>query len=290
MAHTEHQVAAADDTPLHVERWTPEGDVRFVVVVAHGGAEHVGRYGWLHEALGAEGGLVFGLDHRGQGRSGGRKGHIDRFETYGADLRRVIERTAEDLPASHGPEAIPWFLYGHSMGGLITLTYLLDHEKAVPVRGAIISSPLLGLAMKVNPVKRFVGDVFAKVLPTLTLPTGIPPELICRDPEEVARYAADPNRVTVVSAGWFAAMNRAIARVETELEKVALPMRWAVGTGDQICDHEAMLRVFRSIDDAREHDQTLRVWDDYFHELHNEPEDLRAPVWADYRAWILERL
>jgi alpha-beta hydrolase superfamily lysophospholipase len=290
VTHTELQLSAADGTPLHVERWTPDGEVRFVVVVAHGGAEHVGRYAWLSKALGEVGGLVVGPDHRGQGKSGGPRGHVERFEDYAADLRRVMERTAEDLPASQRPDALPWFVYGHSMGGLITLTYLLDHEKAIPLSGAIVSSPLLGLAMKVGAVKRFAGDVLAKLLPKVTLPTGIPPELICRDPEEVARYRADDRRVGVVSAGWFHALLRAIARVENEIEKVALPMRWAVGTGDGICDHEAMLRVFRSIDDAREHDQTLKIWEGYYHELHNEPEELRAPVWADYRDWILARL
>jgi len=132
--------------------------------------------------------------------------------------------------------------------------------------------------------------VAAKLMPRLTLPTGIPPEHICRDPEEVARYAADPRRVTVVSAGFFAAMNQAIARVESEVERIPIPMRWAVGTGDKICDHEAMLRVFRSIDDARAQDQTLRIWEGYYHELHNEPADLARPVHQDYRTWILERL
>jgi alpha-beta hydrolase superfamily lysophospholipase len=90
VTHTELQLSAADGTPLHVERWTPDGEVRFVVVVAHGGAEHVGRYAWLSKALGEVGGLVVGPDHRGQGKSGGPRGHVERFEDYAADLRRVM--------------------------------------------------------------------------------------------------------------------------------------------------------------------------------------------------------
>jgi alpha-beta hydrolase superfamily lysophospholipase len=286
--HTEHTLAAADGTPLHVEVWRPDEPPKFAVVVAHGGAEHVGRYARLAEDLVADGGLVFGPDHRGLGRSGGTRGHVKSFEDYAHDLRTVMLDQAGRGADEERPQALPWFLFGHSMGGLISLVYLLDHEKDVPLHGAIISSPLLGLTMKVNPLKLAVGKLAGAIAPKLSLPSGIPADAICRDPEEVARYVADPLRVPVVTAGWFAAMNAAIARVEQHAQRIELPCLWYVGTGDRIVDHTATERVFASLPHAAERDQTLRSFEGYYHELHNEPDHLRKPVIAMLRGWIAE--
>jgi alpha-beta hydrolase superfamily lysophospholipase len=287
--HEEQTIKAADGTPLWVERWEPRGPVRMVVVLAHGGAEHVGRYERLARMFGEHGAMCFGLDHRGQGKSGGRPGHVDAFEDYARDLRHVMETVAQSLPEAERPDALPWLLFGHSMGALISLLYLLDHAKAIPLRGVILSSPVIELAMKVNPVKRWVGNVAAKLMPTLTLPTGIPAEAICRDPDEVARYTRDKRRVTVITAGCFGAMQRATARVRAEVGSIETPCLWYVGTGDSICSHQATMEVFRSIPDSEAHGHSLNVFDGYYHELHNEPKELRAPVLELVEQWALER-
>lgn len=304
MKHRERTIEAADGTPLHVEVWEPKGEVRFVVVLVHGGAEHVGRYDRLARMFGAQGGLCFGPDHRGQGKSGGRKGHVASFEQYAADLGQVMQAMADELPAAQRPDAIPWLVFGHSMGGLITLTYLLEQARPpgdagqpalagrvqpLPLRGAVISSPLLEVAVKVNPLKRLLGIVMAKLWPTLALPTGIPPSAICRDAAEVARYEKDGRRAGVVTAGWFGAMNRATARVRAEVGKIELPCLWYVGTGDTICNHKTTLDTFRTIPSPDARGQSMHVFDGYYHELHNEPEKLRAPVMDMVEDWVLER-
>lgn len=286
MAHTEHTVTASDGTSIHVDVWRPAGPAKFVVVVAHGGAEHAGRYAQLAEELVARGGLVFGPDHRGLGRSGGPRGHVARFEEFAADLRKVMLDQAGRVDAAERPESLPWFLFGHSMGGLISLVYLLEHEHDVKLRGAIISSPLLGLTMKVNPIKLAVGKLAARIAPRLALPSGIPADAVSRDPDVVARYVADPLRVDVVTAGFFGAMTAAIARVEAEAGKIELPCLWYVGTGDRICDHTSTQRVFGGLTKAAARDQTLREFAGYYHELHNEPAELRAPIVAMIQAWI----
>lgn len=304
MKHSEQSIEAADGTPLHVETWEPKGEVRFVVVLVHGGAEHVGRYDRLARMFGARGGFCFGLDHRGQGKSGGRKGHVKAFEQYAADLGQVMQAVAAKRPAGQRPDAIPWFVFGHSMGGLITLTYLLEQARGpakegqvaiagsvqpLPLRGAIISSPLLEVAVKVSPIKLWIGKLAAKIFPTLALPTGIPPTAICRDPAEVERYSKDPRRVGVVTAAWFAAMNRATARVRAEVGTIELPCLWYVGTGDTICNHQTTIATFKSIPDADARGTSLHVFDGYYHELHNEPEKLRAPVMDMVEEWVLAR-
>jgi len=279
-----------DKTVLHSELWVPAREPQFVVCIVHGQGEHVSRYDQVARELNELGGLVFGADHRGEGRSGGRPGHVERFEQYGDDLLDILRNYAEHLAPAQRPDALPWFIWAHSMGGLVTLTYLLDHERDIPLRGVIVSAPLLGLTMKVGAVKEFAVRLLAKVVPRLAVPTGIPAEAISRDPEQVARYVADPRRVTKITTSWAAAMERAIARVEAEAAKLSVPMHWYVGTGDQICDHAAAQNVFATLADPARHDQSIEVWDGYFHELHNEPTELRAPVIAKVHGWITAHL
>lgn len=286
MKHTEHEVQTPDGTKLHVDRWTPDGEVTRVVVLVHGALEHAGRYGELAEVLGADGALVFGPDHRGQGLSEGPRGHTDRFEDHAADLRHVIEDTAAGLPEGQRPDAIPWLLFGHSMGGLISWVYLLDHEKAVPLAGAVLSAPLLEVAAELSGIERFGVNVLSKLAPRMGLPKSLPAETICRDPEEVARYAADPRRATKVTAGWAKAVEAAHARVVAEAKDVELPMLVYVGTGDQVVKVPPIVDVMEGLPDAEARDQTLRTFEGYYHELHNEPAQLRKPILEMVRAWI----
>ncbi len=284
------EVRTRDGVPLHTELWRPEGAAKLVVVMIHGGAEHVSRYARVAGELQAMGAIVFGSDHRGQGRSGGFPGHVESFEQYADDLLAILRDYEKRLGEACSPSTIPWFLWGHSMGGLISLTYLLDHQRDFRLRGAVISAPLLGLTMKVGAIKRFVVRGVAKLLPRLKVPTGIPAEFICRNPDEVARYSNDPIRITTVTPRWAIAMEDTIARVEREAGRIELPMLWYLGTGDKIVDSQATQDLFAGLAHAGKRDQTLKVWPGYYHELHNEPEALREPVMADIRAWIHERM
>jgi alpha-beta hydrolase superfamily lysophospholipase len=287
--HKTRQIQTRDQVRLHVEQWA-SGTPRFVVCMSHGAAEHISRYarvaGWFAE----RGGLTFGADHRGQGSSGGPPGHVESFSVYASDLDAVVKAQIDSLPPESRPDKIPWFLFGHSMGGLVALTYLLDHRGKHPFAGAIISAPLLGLTLKVPPLKLKVGQLAAKYLPRLTLPSGLPPSAISRDPAEVAAYSADRRRIDKVSARWFAAMNDAVARVSAEAPQLDLPMLWYVGTGDLVCDPMATRALFDRMVDPASRNQSLRSFDGYYHELHNEPELLRQPIKEMLLGWIDQRL
>ena len=58
-------------------------------------------------------------------------------------------------------------LFGHSMGGLITLRFLQSHATAYAA--LVLSSPALGLGMPVPKLKEMLAKVAIKWLPTLTL-------------------------------------------------------------------------------------------------------------------------
>ena len=175
------------------------------------------------------------------------------------------------------------------MGGLITLLYLADHPTSIPLRGAVVGSPLLELAIKVNVLTIWTARLAAIVAPTLAIKAKVPPGDICRDPEQVRLYTADPDRVGVVTARWFAAMNKACARAMEVIPRIELPMLWCFGTEDRLVSPTAVEAGFARLPNPKERDQTIVKYVGYFHELHNEPAPERRIVIDRAAAWMLER-
>lgn len=284
MQRREREIRVSEGVDLKVVSWAPEGAPKFAVVVSHGQSEHVDRHAWVAEALVPRGAFVFGPDHRGEGRSGGRKGHVEGFETFAGDLAKVVEEVrTEDLP-----EDCPLLLFAHSMGGLIGLLFLLDHGERLGIRAAIISAPLLELALDVGVVKRFAARVANVLLPTLPIPGDVPPEDVLRDPVLLQEYIDDPHRTRAVTPRWVASMEAGQARVAAEAPKLSLPMLWYAGDEDRVCSTPATRRVFESLADPAANDQTFRLLEGVLHEPHNEPPEAREDIRAMAADWLAD--
>ena len=91
----------------------PPERAKAVLVIAHGIGEHSGRYAHVADYFTKRNLAVWACDHRGHGKSGGKRGHVDNFDDYLADLGQMI-RIAKD----HSP-GVKTFLLGLSLGGLI---------------------------------------------------------------------------------------------------------------------------------------------------------------------------
>ena len=118
--HDEGAFAGAGGLEIYWQSWRAEVPVKAVVVIAHGAGEHGGRYRHVVERIVPAGYPVFAHDHRGHGRSEGKRAVIDRMANATADLDAFIARAREAEPAG------PLILLGHSMGGCISLDYVLD--------------------------------------------------------------------------------------------------------------------------------------------------------------------
>ena len=85
----EGRFAGRRGVEIYWQCWLPDGAARSIVLIAHGAAEHGGRYGWTGEQLAARGHAVYTLDHRGHGRSRGSRAYVDRLRpplTIGTEL------------------------------------------------------------------------------------------------------------------------------------------------------------------------------------------------------------
>ena len=155
-------VASRGDLQIRWRRFEPS-DPKATLLIVPGLAEHGNRYGYAIDHFVPRGFTCWTVDLRGHGESEGRRVHVERFDDYLADVAAVHRLALEQ--AGDGPA--PLFILGHSMGGLVTLRYLLAADQAQgPIAGGIVSSPLLASHPSADPP--WILDRIAQVLSKLT--------------------------------------------------------------------------------------------------------------------------
>ena len=116
---------------------TPDGEVRAVLQIAHGVAEHIYRYAPFMEFLADNGFVVVANDHLGHGKTAENEQELcffaekDGWNDVVSDMDQLHKMTAAKYPD------VPYFLFGHSMGSFLTRTYIIDHPEGL--KGVIIS-------------------------------------------------------------------------------------------------------------------------------------------------------
>jgi len=269
-------LSTRDGTKLHYQVHTA-APARGTVVVAHGFAEHGGRYLPLVETLVPAGWTVLTYDARGHGLSGGKRVYVEKFSDYTEDLREVLGFAGRTLPG-------PLYLFGHSMGGLVALRLMLDAPELV--RGLLVSNPALANRLHVPAWKTILAKYASDLLPTLKVPTGLLPQDMSHDPEMVRAYENDPLNSKVATARWYteyiAAQAEVVARA-SELRK--LPTLALLGGGDRVIDSSVAVDFFAKLGDTA----TVHMYPGLYHELINEPLADRTRVLGDMRAWLDSR-
>ena len=161
--HEEGRFAGVGGLEIYWQAWLPATPPHAIVTIAHGGAEHGGRYAWTASKLTARGYAVYAIDHRGHGRSAGPRAYVDRIDNAVSDLHTLDGIARERHPG------LPVFLLGHSMGGLIALAYALRFQDELA--GMVLSAPLA--LLEVNPAARLGGRLLSTVAPRLTVVPSI---------------------------------------------------------------------------------------------------------------------
>jgi alpha-beta hydrolase superfamily lysophospholipase len=239
-------------------RWRPEGDARAAVLILHGIAEHSGRYEHVGDRLASHGLDVVAIDHRGYGRSGGRRGHVDRFSQFLDDV--------EDQLAQVRTLGLPTVLLGHSMGGLIATNYCVD-DRPLPDL-LVLSGPAIGKP-KVNPLYAFLAPVLGRLFPTMETPDDGDPTILATDPSVGEIFYADPLRVPVPTAALGHGLLSAIDTTRERIEKLTIPTLCLHG-GDDLLVPAAASEILEGMANV-----DRRVIDGLYHEVFNEPVGLQ---------------
>jgi acylglycerol lipase len=265
-----------DSLTLYAQSWQPAMPIG-VVVLVHGYAEHSDRYQWFASRLVEQGFAVYAFDLRGHGRSPGRRGFVDSFADYLADLATFLQRVQSQAADK------PIFLFGHSLGGAIATLFTLRYRP--DLRGLISSSAVLTVDRDRSsfPIRlmQAIGHWLPR-LPTLKLDS----RAISRDPAIVSRYQTDP----WVYHGRFPARTlaeilKAIDEIQTRAGELQVPLLILHGTYDRLTQVGGSQTLYAGAGSA---DKTLKLYDGFYHELLNEPE--KDKICADIVAWMRERL
>jgi acylglycerol lipase len=273
-SETSSTVRTHDGLVLSARHYLPPNP-RARVVLLHGYAEHVGRYAEVIAALTGARYEVHTPDLRGHGHSEGVRGHVLRFEEYLEDVDLLLE----SVPGN----GLPRFLVGHSLGGLISLGYVLRRPAAF---GALaVTSPFLFPGMPVPWLKETLASAVSHLAPTLLMDSEIDPQGLSHDPAIVAAYIADPLVFKTVNARWFFEVRKVQEEILERAGEIRLPTLFLLGGADPIAQPERGRQVFERLGSA---DKRLQVYDGLFHEVLNEVE--RARVLGDLLGWLEERV
>jgi acylglycerol lipase len=278
--HFDFTRQAADGLPLHFQSWEPHESPAAVVCAVHGLGEHSGRYAHVAESLNRAGYALLAFDLRGHGTSGGQRGHSPTWEAMLDDIDGMLVEAAMRYPH------LSRFLYGHSLGGGLVLSCALrtglraDGDGYPGPAGVIASGPTLQTAFAPPGWKVAVGRVTYRLLPTMSMPNGLDRSALSRDPRVVERYNADPLVHDRVSARLGMDLLWNGERALEQAARFPFPLLLMHGGADRITSVEAS-REFARRSDGR---CTLKIWDGFYHEIHNEPEQAQV---LDYMiSWL----
>nr|WP_296774352.1 alpha/beta hydrolase [Rhodococcus sp. (in: high G+C Gram-positive bacteria)] len=277
MQRTESTFTGVRGTRIVYDVWTPDTASTGLLVLSHGLGEHARRYDHVIARLGELGLTIYALDHRGHGRSGGKRLELKRWEDFTDDLHELfrIARAAQ-------PD-VKNFLLGHSMGGAIALSYALEHQQELDA--LMLSGPAVVLGDSTPKILIPVGKILGKVAP------GVPVQSldsadVSRDPAVVAAYENDPLvHHGKVPAGLASRFVGAMESFPARLPSLTLPVLLQHGSDDKLADVAGSRMIAER---AGSTDLTIEVYDGLYHEVFNEPENER--VLDDLIRWLSPRV
>ncbi|MFI8373976.1 lysophospholipase [Pseudomonas helleri] len=296
---------ANDRTALFVNQWLPEGAPKGIVLLAHGMAEHSGRYGRLGTALcEAEWGL-YAHDQRGHGKTAEHhtQGHFADEGGWSAvisDVGTLHQHIAQNHPG------VPVFLLGHSMGSYIAQAYLMAHSDRL--QGVILSGSNfqpVALYRAASLIARFErrrqgAKGRSALIEWLSFgsfnkafkPNRTPFDWLSRDPDEVDAYARDPlcgfrctNQLWVDLLDGLQQISKAsnLTRIDCDL-----PLLVIGGVCDPVSQGKRLEDLANALRSAGSQHLQLNLYPQARHELFNEIN--RDEVTAEMIHWLDQAL
>jgi len=260
MKHAETNWKSNDGLTLFAQCWEPdETSLKAVVCLVHGIGEHTGRYAHVAEAFGKEGYVLFTADLRGHGKSEGLRGHAPSMEQLMQDIDLLLQQASVRYPS------LPIFLYGHSLGGILALHYVLKRKSTV--KGVLVTSPAMHSSLEQQPAKVLAAKVLGALIPKLVLASGLDVNAISHDKGVIEAYNKDPLVHDRISVGFGKILLRVCRWNLEHAGEFSLPLLLMHGSADAVAFSSSSSEFAQPLGDKC----TLILWEGGFHELHNEP-------------------
>jgi alpha-beta hydrolase superfamily lysophospholipase len=284
-----------DGVAVAYYRWTPDGEPRGVVLIAHGASEHGARYDRFATFLSGKGFAVFAQDHRGHGNTAkatgagvagpnGWKGIVE-------DQHEMVQLARAEVPG------VPLVLFAHSMGSFMAQQYIQRYSDEID--GVVLSATSGDMGDIKGTVELLDAIIAAGNAddPAPTFATFNEPfapartdyDWLSRDPAEVDKYIADPfcGDDMPLSLGFVRDMIANLGETfegESGIRK-DLPVLFITGEMDPVSQSASTVRLLEQrYRDNGLTDVTALYYPEARHELLNEIN--RDQVQDDVLGWI----
>jgi alpha-beta hydrolase superfamily lysophospholipase len=252
---------------------TPRG----VVILAHGLGEHARRYDHVVARFGREGLITYALDHRGHGRSGGKRVLVKDICEYTNDFATLVGIAAREYPGATR------IVLGHSMGGGIVFAYGVEHPDDYDLM--VLSGPAVAAQNAVSPLLGRVAKVMGVIAPGLPLQT-LDADAVSRDPAVVDAYNNDPLVYHGKIPGGVARVLLLVGETMPQrAPSLTAPLLVVHGSDDRLILAEGSRQLVAAVGST---DVELKIYPGLYHEVFNEPE--QQQVLDDVVSWINARL
>jgi alpha-beta hydrolase superfamily lysophospholipase len=216
-----------DNEKGYALQWIPKGEIKGLLIINHGMAEHIARYNDFALFMNEQGFAVYGEDHRGHGQRVGESEQIGYFATQDgwlkvlSDIGCLVDLVKKEYPG------VPLFMLGHSMGSFLTRDYMCSRGNELS--GVILSGTGYTGALIIKIFKflaryeiRTYGDRHVStMLEKLSIgsfnknfePARTPFDWLSRDQEQVDLYAADPLCGFTCTSSFYADLALGLGRI-----------------------------------------------------------------------------
>ena len=245
-------------------------DPKAVVILVHGLCEHCGRYDYVTYRLNEAGYSVYRFDHRGHGRSEGKKVYYDSWEQISDDVYVVFRKAKQENPGKK------LYVLGHSMGGYAAVCFGTRFPDAAA--GMILSGALTRYHTQC------AGTLPINVPLDMYVPNALG-EGVCTDPQVTKAYEKDPLVAKEISIGLLNSMYTGVGCLKEHAAEFTAPVLILHGCNDGIVSPLDSMELFQEIGSV---DKSLRIYAHLFHEIFNEP--VKGQILDDVLLWLSTRV
>jgi len=268
MISEEKKITLKDGQTLHAN--IVENGTTSWIIFTHGLGEYSGRHQHIHKLFSQYFNICF-YDLRGHGKSSGKRAHVERFGQFTDDLHEVLHYLKNEYSMTK------YNLVGHSMGGLVTASYMQNKvEKDFYPEKVFLSAPATSGA-------GFLGKVFniapLKIMQTLSsLPVSVPlagmldVSKLSHDPRVYESYVSNNLNILKIHSKLFLEILYEARKVFSRPLRINCDLYCVLGTEDFLVSSEVTIDYFKSI----EKNAKLKIIEGGYHELHNEIDKFKS--------------
>ena len=271
-------VQAGDGVELYCLRWNGGRSPPWAAVIfLHGVASHGGWFAETAADLATAGVAVYAPDRRGSGRSGGRRGDLDRYERALDDVDEMVRLVSAEHPGT------PLFLAASSWAAKLGVVYA--SLRPGPLSGLLLLGPGLLPTVSLSRTRQLLVVVGHLVAPTARLGIPLTPELYTTNPRYLDAIRADRRRLLKATTRFLWETGRLDRRRRRAAAGLELPLLLLQGEDDAMMDVAGTRHWFSRLGVK---DKTYRSYPGAGHTLDFEPD--RSRYLADMLGWLSARI